>query len=68
MAPALPECWHFTAGAAAATIFARSLAGFDALAVDLPGFGASPPPAEVMGAEGYAALVLRFSTFSTGHR
>jgi pimeloyl-ACP methyl ester carboxylesterase len=27
----------------------------DALAVDLPGFGVSPPPTEVMGAEGYAA-------------
>ncbi len=37
--------------------FARSLADFDALAVDLPGFGATPPPAEVLGAEGYAALV-----------
>lgn len=37
--------------------FARSLADFDALAVDLPGFGATPPPSEVLGAEGYAALV-----------
>jgi len=37
--------------------FARSLADFDALAVDLPGFGATPPPPEVLGAEGYAALV-----------
>jgi pimeloyl-ACP methyl ester carboxylesterase len=34
------------------------LAGFDALAVDLPGFGgASPPPATATGAAGYAALV-----------
>ena len=37
--------------------FGPSLAGFDALAVDLPGFGASPPPAEPIGAEGYAALI-----------
>lgn len=37
--------------------FAPSLAGFDALAVDLPGFGATPPPTEVLGAEGYAKLV-----------
>jgi pimeloyl-ACP methyl ester carboxylesterase len=29
----------------------------DALALDLPGFGASPPPAEPIGAEGYAELV-----------
>ncbi len=37
--------------------FRSALAGLDALAVDLPGFGASPPPQEVMGAEGYAAQV-----------
>ena len=37
--------------------FGRSLAGFDALAVDLPGFGASPPPSGPIGAEGYAALI-----------
>lgn len=37
--------------------FRTALAGLDALAVDLPGFGASPPPKEVMGAEGYAAQV-----------
>ena len=37
--------------------FAPSIAGFDALAVDLPGFGATPPPQEVLGAEGYARLV-----------
>ncbi len=37
--------------------FRSALAGLDALAVDLPGFGASPPPEEVMGAEGYAAQV-----------
>lgn len=38
--------------------FAPSLGGFDALAVDLPGFGASPAPSEPMGAEGYAGLIL----------
>lgn len=37
--------------------FGRSLAGFDGLAVDLPGFGATPPPTEALGAEGYARLV-----------
>lgn len=37
--------------------FRQSLSDFDALAVDLPGFGASPPPSEVVGAEGYAALL-----------
>jgi pimeloyl-ACP methyl ester carboxylesterase len=38
--------------------FSRSLAGFDALALDLPGFGATPAPAEPIGASGYADLVL----------
>jgi pimeloyl-ACP methyl ester carboxylesterase len=38
--------------------FSRSLADFDALAVDLPGFGATPAPSEVIGAEGYADLVV----------
>ena len=37
--------------------FAASLAEFDALAIDLPGFGATPAPSEVLGAEGYAGLV-----------
>ena len=37
--------------------FKNSLAGISALAPDLPGFGASPPPADVIGAEGYAELV-----------
>ncbi|HEU5113637.1 MAG TPA: alpha/beta hydrolase, partial [Acidimicrobiia bacterium] len=37
--------------------FAPSLADFDALSVDLPGFGATPPPETVLGAEGYARLV-----------
>lgn len=37
--------------------FAPSLADFDALAVDLPGFGATPAPEAVLGAEGYARLV-----------
>jgi pimeloyl-ACP methyl ester carboxylesterase len=46
--------------------FARSLAGFAALAVDLPGFGATPAPTEVLGAEGYAALVAPvLETFAT---
>lgn len=38
--------------------FGPSLAGYDALAVDLPGFGASPPPSEPIGADGYARLIL----------
>lgn len=37
--------------------FAGVLAGLDALAVDLPGFGASPPPTEAMGAAGYARIL-----------
>jgi pimeloyl-ACP methyl ester carboxylesterase len=37
--------------------FAASLAGFGALALDLPGFGATPPPKEPIGARGYADLV-----------
>jgi pimeloyl-ACP methyl ester carboxylesterase len=37
--------------------FKESLAGLSALAVDLPGFGASPPPTSVMGADGYADIV-----------
>ena len=37
--------------------FGPSLAGFDALALDLPGFGASPPPSQAIGAEGYAAMI-----------
>jgi len=37
--------------------FQPSLGDFDALALDLPGFGASPPPSDVLGAEGYAALI-----------
>jgi pimeloyl-ACP methyl ester carboxylesterase len=46
--------------------FAPSMAGFDALAVDLPGFGATPAPNEVLGAEGYAALVAPvLETFDT---
>lgn len=32
-------------------------AGFDAVALDLPGFGASPPPDEPSGAAGYAAAL-----------
>ena len=37
--------------------FARVLEGLDAVSVDLPGFGASPPPSDVIGAGGYAELV-----------
>jgi pimeloyl-ACP methyl ester carboxylesterase len=37
--------------------FAAVLNGLDAMAPDLPGFGASPPPKEVMGAAGYASLL-----------
>ncbi|NIQ53776.1 MAG: alpha/beta hydrolase, partial [Gemmatimonadetes bacterium] len=37
--------------------FDRVLAGLDAVALDLPGFGASPAPAVVTGAAGYAAMV-----------
>lgn len=37
--------------------FATCLDGIPALAVDLPGFGASPPPTDVIGAEGYAEIV-----------
>ena len=37
--------------------FRPVLADLDALALDLPGFGASPPPSEPIGAEGYAELV-----------
>ncbi|HSJ29471.1 MAG TPA: alpha/beta fold hydrolase, partial [Acidimicrobiia bacterium] len=33
------------------------LAGLDAIAVDLPGFGASPAPVTAMGAHGYAAVL-----------
>jgi pimeloyl-ACP methyl ester carboxylesterase len=37
--------------------FDAALAGVDALALDLPGFGATPEPAEPWGAAGYAAAV-----------
>jgi pimeloyl-ACP methyl ester carboxylesterase len=37
---------------------AASLRGLPAVALDLPGFGASPPPPEAMGAAGYARLML----------
>ncbi len=37
--------------------FRAVLADLDALAPDLPGFGASPAPSEALGAEGYAHLV-----------
>ncbi len=34
-----------------------ALAGFDALNIDLPGFGTSPPPESATGAAGYAAVL-----------
>ena len=37
--------------------FSQALAGIPALAVDLPGFGASPAPDFVIGADGYADIV-----------
>jgi len=37
--------------------FAATLAGLDAVALDLPGFGATPPPPEAWGAAGYAVAV-----------
>jgi pimeloyl-ACP methyl ester carboxylesterase len=37
--------------------FNTCLEGLPAIALDLPGFGASPPPSEVLGAEGYADIV-----------
>ena len=37
--------------------FADILRATGGLAVDLPGFGVTPPPAEAMGAAGYAALL-----------
>lgn len=38
--------------------FSQALAEIPSLAPDLPGFGASPSPREVIGAEGYADLVI----------
>jgi len=37
--------------------FGDTLAGLDAIAVDLPGFGASPPPPEPWGSAAYAAAL-----------
>jgi len=37
--------------------FNEVLGGLDAVAIDLPGFGASPEPAEAVGAAGYARMV-----------
>jgi pimeloyl-ACP methyl ester carboxylesterase len=42
--------------------FAISLDGIPAIAPDLPGFGASPPPADAIGAHGYAEIVSRLLT------
>src|SRR3954452_9036428 len=38
--------------------FSQVIDGIDAIAVDLPGFGASPPPPEAWGAAGYADSLL----------
>lgn len=37
--------------------FKKCLAGVPGIALDLPGFGSSPPPSGVVGAEGYADIV-----------
>ncbi len=37
--------------------FTATLSGLDAVALDLPGFGATPPPSEAWGAAGYANAV-----------
>lgn len=37
--------------------FRASLADIPAIAPDLPGFGASPPPSDVIGANGYATIL-----------
>ncbi len=37
--------------------FATMLEGLDAISLDLPGFGASPPPTSAVGAHGYADIV-----------
>lgn len=37
--------------------FDQVLGGIEAIAIDLPGFGASPAPAEAVGASGYASIV-----------
>lgn len=44
----------------------ESLAGFEVLAVDLPGFGASPPPPEGWGAAEYAAAVAEMTAEAGG--
>ena len=38
--------------------FEQVLDGLDAVSLDLPGFGASPPPADVLGAHGYGGLIV----------
>ncbi|MGD2061719.1 MAG: alpha/beta hydrolase, partial [Acidimicrobiia bacterium] len=39
--------------------FATTLHGLDAIAPDLPGFGASPAPEAVIGADSYADIVAK---------
>lgn len=46
--------------------FAATLEGLDAVALDLPGFGATPPPPEAWGAAGYAAAVASVLPELTG--
>lgn len=47
--------------------WAGVLSSTGGLALDLPGFGATPPPAEAMGAAGYAALVEPVLDALAGH-
>jgi pimeloyl-ACP methyl ester carboxylesterase len=42
--------------------FDRVLDGLDAVAFDLPGFGATPPPEVACGAAGYAQVVIEALT------
>ena len=48
--------------------FAPVLDGLDAVSVDLPGFGASPPPDGVFGARGYAKLIAELVEELGGRR
>ena len=63
-----PRSWHFTAGGAALDHFAASLAEFDALAIDLPGFGPTPAPSEVHPPRDMRDWLPPFWTHSRRHR
>jgi pimeloyl-ACP methyl ester carboxylesterase len=43
--------------------FAKSLGDIPAIAPDLPGFGASPPPSEIIGADEYADMIVEILDF-----